>query len=344
MAQPSIRVLVVEDFEPFRRTVEEILKSQPEMRVICKLSGGLEAVRKAQELQPDLVLLDIGLPKLNGIEVARQICKLCSQSKVLFVSQENSADIVQAARSTGALGYVSKTDVGSDLLSAINTVLRGEEFVSSSLVNPDFSAPGGHTEHHPERKNVAPLRPQNVAIRHEVAFYADSAAFVDGFTRVAQAALQVGNPVILIATDSHRSDILQKLKADAVDVDGALENGNLIQLDALETVATLMVNDVPDPDRCAKIVGDLVTKASKSAKGDHPRIAICGECAPTLLAEGNAEAAIRLEHLWDEITRKYCADTLCGYLWSAFPRKQSVPVFERICAEHSAVVGRELGY
>ena len=105
-----------------------------------------------------------------------------------------------------------------------------------------------------------------------------------------------------------------------------------------------MVAGFPDPVLCATLVGDLITRAANAAKGKPPRVAICGECAPTLLAEGNAEAAIQLEHLWDEITRRYDADTLCGYLWNAVPRQESSPIFERICAEHSAVQRCALGY
>jgi hypothetical protein len=104
-----------------------------------------------------------------------------------------------------------------------------------------------------------------------------------------------------------------------------------------------MVNDLPDSVRCAKAVGDLITGAAKGAQGEHRRVAICGECAPTLLAEGNAEAAVQLEHLWDEITRSYDADTLCGYLWSAFRHKESDSIFTRICQEH-AFVQRMMGY
>ena len=346
MATSPIRVLVVEDFEPFRRSVVSMLQRQQELQVIGEASDGLEAVRKAQEMQPDLVLLDIGLPSLNGIEVARQICKLSSGSKILFVSQETSTDIVQAALGTGAKGYVVKSHGGSDLLIAVNAVLRGERFVSSSLAGMDFSiGKDEETSADPNRRKfVAPFPPQNSAIRHEVAFYADDAALVDGFAHLAKAALSVENSVILIATAEHRSDIFQRLRANAVDVDVALTNGSLIQLDALDTLSTLMVNDLPDPVRCAELVGDVVTKALKAAVGSHPRVAICGECAPTLLREGNAEAAIRLEHLWDEVTRRYQADILCGYLWRAFPQKESSPMFARICAEHSAVVGRELGY
>jgi hypothetical protein len=201
-----------------------------------------------------------------------------------------------------------------------------------------------HTYHHPDRKKVAPLPPHNVAIRHEVAFYPNSAALVDGFARVAEAALKVGNAVIIIATEPHRSDILQRLRADAVDIETALRQDSLIQLDSLETLSAVMVNNLPDPLRCSEMIRDLVKRASKSAKGEHPRIAICGECSPTLLSEGNVEGAIRLEQLWNEHTKNYNVDTLCGYLWGAFPRKESIPIFKNICAQHSAVVGRELGY
>jgi hypothetical protein len=281
------------------------------------------------------------------MEVARQICKFCPESKILFVSQETSSDMVQAALAIGAKGYVVKTHAGSDLLIAINAVLRGERFVSSSLPAIDFS--DGKDEQafaHPDRnKVITPFPPQNLARRHEVAFYRDDAALVDGFANVSKAALAAENAVILIATTEHRTSILQTLRANTtVDVDGALEKGSLIQLDALDTVSALMMNNLPDPIRCATVIRDVVTRTLKVARGAQPRVAICGECAPALLREGNAVAAIQLEHLWDEITRSYQADTRCGYLWTAFPQKESSPMYSRICAEHSAVVGRELGY
>jgi DNA-binding NarL/FixJ family response regulator len=129
----SVRVLVVEDFEPFRRFVCSILGKRPELQVVCEVSDGLEAVQKAEELQPDLILLDIGLPTLNGIEVARQIRKLSPQSKILFVTQESSADVIKEALSLGAMGYVIKTRVKSELLFALEAVREGRQFVSSGL-------------------------------------------------------------------------------------------------------------------------------------------------------------------------------------------------------------------
>jgi DNA-binding NarL/FixJ family response regulator len=129
----SVRVLVVEDFEPFRRFVCSMMRDRSELQVICAVSDGLEAVQKAEELQPDLILLDIGLPTLNGIEVARQIRKLSPQTKILFVSQESSADVIKEALSLGAMGYVIKTHAGSELLLAMEAVREGRQFVGSGL-------------------------------------------------------------------------------------------------------------------------------------------------------------------------------------------------------------------
>ena len=131
MPARSIRVLVVEDYEPFRRFVASILQKHSALQIICNVSDGVEAVQKAEELQPDLILLDIGLPSLNGIEVARQIRKVSPKSKILFVSQESSADVVQGALNAGAHGYVLKSDSRRELLEGVNAVLRGERFVGT---------------------------------------------------------------------------------------------------------------------------------------------------------------------------------------------------------------------
>jgi DNA-binding NarL/FixJ family response regulator len=101
--------------------------------VVGEASDGVEAVHQAQRLKPDLILLDIGLPNLNGIEAEHQICKLVPSAKVLFLSQNNDPDIVNAVVGDGAFGYVLKTDAGSELLPAIKAVLGGEKFVSSGI-------------------------------------------------------------------------------------------------------------------------------------------------------------------------------------------------------------------
>jgi DNA-binding NarL/FixJ family response regulator len=137
LATSSVRALVVDDFEPFRRFVASVLQELPTVQVICEVSDGLEAVQKAEELQPDLIVLDLGLPKLNGLEAARQIRKLSPNSKILFLSQESSADVVQEALGLGAFAYVVKSDAGSELLTAVCAVLRGEKFVGRRFAGHD---------------------------------------------------------------------------------------------------------------------------------------------------------------------------------------------------------------
>jgi len=127
----SVRILVVDDYEPWRRVLSRILEKQPELQVICEVTDGLEAVQKGEELKPDLILLDIGLPRLDGIEAARRLHRLSPKSKILFVSQWSSADLVQEAFDVGAQGFVTKTDVGGNLLTAVNDVLLGKDSMST---------------------------------------------------------------------------------------------------------------------------------------------------------------------------------------------------------------------
>jgi DNA-binding NarL/FixJ family response regulator len=132
----SLRVLVVEDFAPFSQFIRSTLAESPDVQVIGEASDGLEAVHRAEELKPDLILLDIGLPTLNGIEAARQIRQRCPESKIIFVSQESDGAIVQEALSFGALGYVVKTMAGGELLTAIKAVCGGRLFVGGGLSSP----------------------------------------------------------------------------------------------------------------------------------------------------------------------------------------------------------------
>ncbi len=126
----SLRVLIVEDFKPFQKFIRSTLGKRDDLQIIGEVSDGLEAVQRAEELKPDLILLDIGLPKLNGIEAARQIRKLAPESKIIFMSQESSADIVREALSLG-WGYVLKAKGASELLPAVEAAVSQKQFVGS---------------------------------------------------------------------------------------------------------------------------------------------------------------------------------------------------------------------
>jgi DNA-binding NarL/FixJ family response regulator len=338
----TTRILVVDDHEPWRRFVSTRLQNQPKLQVIGEALDGLEAVEKAQQLQPDLILLDVGLPKLHGIEAARRIRKFSPKSKILFASQESSTDVVQAALATGARGYIFKADAGSELLIALNAILRGETFVSSRFAGHNFTGASDAPSQRPRSNSVfaPPQQKTGIARRHEAGFYSDDASLLDGFTQFIGTALEAGNAVIVVATESHRESLLPRLQVHGVDISAAIAEGRYLSLDAADTLSKCMVNDLPDPARFLEAAANLIMAAVKAAKGEHPRVAVCGECDPPLWTLGNGEAAIRLEQLWNKIAETHDVDILCGYPLGSFQGGMDNHIFQRICAEHSAVYSR----
>ena len=297
-----LKILVVEDHAPFRRVICAALRERAEVQTM-EAADGLEAVRKAEELQPDLVLLDLNLPKMNGFEVAKRIRTLVPHARLLFMSQESSSDIVAKAFSLGAYGYIQKISAATDLQSAIDAVLAGRQFVSPSLrFTGSIDAPA--------------LR------RHEIRFCSDDAAVVDGFTRFIAAALNAAGAAIALVTESHRTHLVEELRTQGVDIDGAIERGACILFDA---------DVVPDPVRFLEAIDSVRSAAVKGGKA-HPRVAFCGERAGRLWAAGRTGEAVQLEQLCSELAHD--VDILCAY---PVPYTEDDGRLGRICAKHTAV-------
>jgi len=318
---PVARILIVEDFPDFRRFVCSTLGKSLDLRVIAEVSDGLEAVQRAAELKPDLVLLDIGLPTINGIEAARRIRQVSPNTEIVFLSLNNDLDVVRAALGTGAQGYVYKSDVRSDLLPAVHAVLRDQQFVSSSLKGYEFTDSSEEKAPH----------------RHEVQFYSDDALLLDTFARFIAVALKSGRAAIVVITESHRDGLVSRLKAQGLDVDAATQKKTYIQLDLNKAFSTFMVNDMPDSTRFYPVVVGLIEAAAKAARQQHHGVVACGEGTSVLWAEGKPDAAIRLEQLWNDVGKTFEVDILCGYALSSFHGEEDEHVFQSICAEHSAV-------
>lgn len=339
----AIRILVADDFTPWPRFISSIIVKHTDWHIVGDAADGFEAVQKAGELKPDLILLDIGLPELNGIEAARQLRELVPNSKILFLSGLHDPDIVREALRTGASGYVVKSDVGSELTKAIEAVLRGEQFVSSRAKGyilgdaEDSQTPNGPIRIDNLTSSAADLQRETEINRcHEVQFYSNDALLLARATYFIGAALMAGNAVIVFATKRHRDDLSRELKVQGVEVDDVTQRGAFVSLDAAEVLSTFMVNDQPDPIRFFEAFDKLIASVTRAAKTEHPRVAVFGEAVALLWAEGNAEGAIQLEKLGNDLAKTHEVDILCAYPISLHIQEDG-HAFRAVCAEHSAV-------
>ena len=137
----AVRILVVDDHEMVRSRLCSLLRSRPEFEVVCEASDGLQAVEKAQALQPGVVVLDISMPVMSGIEAVPKIRQVAPDAQILFVSQHNSLSVVRTALSIGARGYIVKSDASADLVDAVLAVSQGMEFVSRKIVGGSSNSP-----------------------------------------------------------------------------------------------------------------------------------------------------------------------------------------------------------
>jgi len=302
MPLTPLTILVVEDHPAFRRHICTALRQRPEFQ-ITEAADGLEAVWKADEFQPDVILLDINLPKLDGFAVAKEVRRLAPEARLLFLSQESSPAVVREALSLGAHGYVHKVSAGTDLLPAIDAVLDGRRFVSSSVALPEPA------------DGPAPRR-------HEIVFCSDDAGIIDCFSRFVAAALNAADAAIALATTPHRTRLLQELRTQDVDIDGAIERGTYLSFDA---------DVAPDRVQFLEAINSVRAAAATAGKA-RPRVAFCGERAGRLWAAGRPAEVVELEQFCAELADD--VDVLCAY---PVPFTEDDQELTRICAGHTAV-------
>jgi len=355
VATSMVRVLAVDDFESFRRFAASQLGKRPELQIIGEASDGSEAVQKAEALQPDLILLDIGLPKLNGIEAARRIRKHSPDCKILFISQDSSVDTVHTALETGASGYIVKSDAGRELLPAVEAILRGEQFIGSRFAGHDFSHNGyqngafsgdsllasGNSQtlkNFHSSGEFSPSTPQRAegVCCHEVHFYSKEESLHNRVADYIGRALRAGDAAVVVATEPHRNGIELKLQALGLDVRDAPKQGRYTSVDTGDAISSFTVNGELDSVRFQKLFADLIAKVAESVSKDA-RVAVFGECVQVMWARGNAEAAIQMEKLTNDFMQRCDVHMLCAYPLAHFHGPQDAERFQRICSEHSAV-------
>ena len=311
------RVLIVEDFEPFRQILCALLRRRADVRIVGEASDGLDAIAQAKALRPDIVVLDINLPRLSGIDAAVQIHSAVPDAKLLFVTNEPSLEVVHQAFSTGAHGYVYKPRVHRDVLAVLEAILDGARFISGGL---ERIARGGNAL---------------ASHRHHVLFASTDAIVVEAFSRFIARVLGHDGTVIALMTKAHDTTVRCRLQASPVDVTAAIRQNRYIVIDVEALIEKGTVNGRPEATRLMNVAGELLTDAEARAAAREATLAACGECAPTLWAQGHFETAIELEHLWDELALNRGLEVLCPYRLVAHAERDAS--VQRVCAQHTTV-------
>ena len=276
MTTSRLRVLVVEDHEPFRRVICELLQQRADLLIVGEAADGLDAICQAEALRPDVVILDIGLPMLSGLDVAGRIRAKVPDAKVMYVTNESSLEVVEQAFRRGAHGYVYKPRTHRDVLPVLDAIIRGGRFVSGGL---ERIAQGDSLASH----------------RHDVVFCSSDAVLIGAFSRFIAGQLREGNAVVAVVTAAHERSLQASLEASCVDVALAIRQERYLPLNVSELLAKATVNGRPDPLRYLDAVGDLSTGVTRRATDRHARVAACGEGTSMLWTHRHTEAAIHLD-------------------------------------------------
>ena len=269
----------------------------------------------AAALDPDLILLDVELPTQSGVVTATRILAAKPTSRILYLSGHRSWDVLEAALVVGARGYVLKPHAGAELLPAMAAVVRGRRFLSAVLGGRAVTEDGAPEPH-----------------SHEATFHESDQALLGEFEAFAAAALSRGKSVIGVGDGARRQALVEGLRSRGIDIARAITDGRFRMTEADEILRPMMIDGMPDETRFWQSAMRLALGAARASRQDPPAIAGFGDGAHSLCLEGNVEAGMRTEQLWDEFARTFNMDILCGYLG----QPDACTYYDVVCSTHTA--------
>ena len=334
-----VRVLIIEDSISFQKMIRLVIEQNAEFEIVGLASDGVEGVRKAEELTPDLILLDLGLPKLNGFDVARTILKRAPERKIVMVTQESSTEFVRESLRIGAFGYVRKDRLVSDLLPAAKAVLGGHRFTSDGLhlhdldqqAQPAAAVPSG---------SLPPSRAVPLTSCHKLQVHSHESVLIQGVTSFVGSAIADGQPAIVIASQCLREKVLAALRSNGLDIQTAIRQGTLICLNVEEVMSLFMLKGTPDMVRFTEFMGGLIRASSQAGRASGQQVSVFAECTAWIWSTGKTEAALRVERLWNHLASRQNVNILCAYGVTSFHGEEDCEEIRALCEEHSFVSSR----
>jgi len=204
-ATKPVRIMIADDHEIVRRGLATIIESRRDWMVCTEASDGREAVSKAKQHRPDLIILDISMPNMNGLEAARQILKFAPQTQILILTMHESEELVRNVLAAGARGYMFKSDAGRDLVAAVEALRLGKPYFTSKVAEKVLSGYlAGATEDVPEKVAQDPLTPREREIIQLLAEGKSSK----------EVAISLGLSVK--TAETHRANIMRKLDLHSI--------------------------------------------------------------------------------------------------------------------------------
>jgi DNA-binding NarL/FixJ family response regulator len=306
------RVLLVDDHVPFVESVSHLLAAA--FDIVATAGDGRQALDLARRLRPDVVVLDVAMPYLNGFQTLEQLRRDGPETRVVFLTMHQDDEFVAAAINGGAHGYVLKSRVSLDLISAINHALAGRLFAPSLT---SLSAVEGS--------------------RHAVHFHTNDSHFMDEVSEFVGATLRSGEQVVIVTNEATRIGVAQRLHARQMDLAMLAERGQYVAQDSGLALSQVMHEGRPSKERLAEIIHGLDRSRLTIPNGPRGRLTIFGDMTVSLCRNGDFEAALEVERIWDELTRALPFFTVCSYPIDCFEHLEAPNQLSNVCAAHSAV-------
>jgi CheY-like chemotaxis protein len=321
----SAKVLLVDDQAQFRRMVRSLIDSQADYRVCGEAGDGIDAVEKVRQLHPDLVLMDINMPRMNGLEATRIIRRESPDCNVVIVTQ-NDATVARAqARSVGANGFVTKSNLIRDLLPEMGRVVMEN---NRSVGDKKNVAADGE----PWCGLLSGAAPRD----HIVQLYQDEQFLNRAVCRFAAAAIANGEGIILVPTIAHWDAFRPRLESEGVDVKAAEKRGQLTIVDADNLLPTFMRDGMPDSPVFLGLAANVVSQAR--GDGRYPKVRWWGEMVNILWERGDVAASMNLEDLFDQLAHEQDIAIFCSFLMDNFNGDVHARMLPRLSENHSHLI------
>jgi CheY-like chemotaxis protein len=340
-AKDLARILIADDHEWFRRTVRSFIESHREYHVCGEAGDGIDAIEKVRQLHPDIVLMDISMPQMDGLQATRILRREIPDCKVIIVTQDDPMIAREQAHSVDANGFVTKSDLTRDLL----PTMRRVAMENNSIFDPTKNEPGVGSDRsladaegvvagqgEPWHGLLADAGPRD----HIVQLYQDQQFLNRAVCRFAAAAIANGEGVILVPTVAHWDAFRPRLESEGVDVKAAEKRGQLTIVDADNLLPTFMRDGMPDSPVFLGLAANVVSQAR--GNGRYTKVRWWGEMVNILWERGEVAASMQLEDLFDHLAEEQNIAIFCSFLMDNFNGDVHARMLPRLGENHSHLI------